>query len=98
MSQYIKNPPLGTPLNKHHPLSKVLKQAYLLNEQGGLLAWDHSRNGNNGTLVNGTTRVGEKLLFDGMDDYIEIPSLGIFGNTQGWTVERSLNRYLYQKP
>jgi len=35
MSQYIIKPPLGTPLNKHHPLSKGLVGAWLMNEGRG---------------------------------------------------------------
>lgn len=53
-------PPLGTPLNRNHPLSRGIVGAWLLNEGGGLKAFDSSYNHNHGTLTNGV--FGKKQL------------------------------------
>jgi hypothetical protein len=48
------------------------------NEGSGTVAYDSSGNNNNGNLVNGPTWVdgkfGKALSFDGVDDYVDIPS------------------------
>jgi len=47
-------------------------------EGSGNIAYDSSGNGNHGTLVNGPTwtsgKFGSALSFDGVDDYVEIPT------------------------
>jgi len=55
-----------------------------LDENGGLIAYDHSGNGNNGTLMNGAAwlaawdwhvKFGSSSVdFDGIDDYIYVPA------------------------
>lgn len=43
-------------------------------ETSGLTAQDSSNYGNHGTLINGPVWTGDgKLLFDGVDDYVEVP-------------------------
>lgn len=53
------------------------------NEGASTIAGDFSGNGNSGTLTNGPTwtngKFGKGLLFDGSDDYIQIPDAA-FGN------------------
>jgi len=54
-----------------------------LDESSGTVAHDSSGNGHNGTLKGGPTwvlgKVDGALLFDGVDDYVEIGSVGISG-------------------
>jgi len=50
---------------------------------------DLSGNGNNGTLVNGTIFSGGSMVFDGVDDYILIPTY-TFGNGD-WTLSVWVN-------
>ena len=49
-----------------------------LDDGSGTLAADSSGNGFNGTLVNGPAwvagRIGQGLSFDGVDDYVDVPS------------------------
>lgn len=67
-------PPLGTPLNRSHPLSLGLIHCWLMNEGGGIRAYDSAFSNTNGTLVNGPvfqkTAKGNSLFFDGSTDYV----------------------------
>ncbi len=55
-----------------------LVAAYAFSEGSGLATSDASGNGNNGVLINGpvwtTGKYDNGLLFDGVNDYVEIPS------------------------
>ena len=63
-------------MDPNHPLSVGCIGLWLLNETGGLSAYDLSGNNNHGTLTNGPTwtpgRSGQALKFDGVDDYVNI--------------------------
>ena len=73
-------PPLGIRQNPSHPLSYGLMGHWLMNEAGGLTAYDISGNGNHGTLTNGPTwtqgQFGPALSFDGLDDRVTLPDMG----------------------
>lgn len=50
---------------------------------------DISRNGNNGTLVNGVSAVGGAMVFDGVNDYVSVPYTSLLAPTSqitfgGW--------------
>lgn len=67
----VRQPPLGTPLNRSHPLSQGLIGCWLLNEGGGNLLIDSSL-GSNGTLTSCTRKVGilgNNVAFDGSTSY-----------------------------
>lgn len=65
-------PPLGTPLNRMHPLSRDLAGCWLLNEGSGTLATDTSLYWADGTLINGPTWENQSVLFDNANSqYIE---------------------------
>lgn len=76
-------PPVGTPLNKSHPLQRDLVGFWLMNEGAGSGITDISDNGNNGLLsgiVSGGSSTsgwkggvtGSSVLFDGVDDVVNI--------------------------
>ena len=60
----------------NHPRYRDLVGHWIMNESGGLTAYDISGNGNNGTLTNGPTwtqgQFGPALSFDGVDDFISV--------------------------
>ena len=62
-------------IDPDHPLSIGCVGLWLLNEAGGLSAYDLSGNNNHGTLTNQPTwtpgRFGQALSFDGVDDYVD---------------------------
>jgi hypothetical protein len=68
-------PPIGRQPNRNHPLMRGLVGWWLLNEGGGLKAYDLSGKGNHGTLTGGPTwaggRNGAALSLDGSDDYVD---------------------------
>jgi hypothetical protein len=89
--------------NRYVPLSPArggptdgLVGYWPLDEISGATAADISGNGNSGSMLNGLTAnstnnlgaVGNGLSFDGIDDYIEVPTNGIFNPTSvtvsGW--------------
>ena len=79
-------------MDSNHPLSIGCVGLWLLNETGGLSAYDLSGNDNHGTLTNGPTwasgRTGQALSFDGVDDYVNMgngSSLNVLSG-QGFTV------------
>ena len=55
--------------------------------QSGTTWYDLSGNGNDGTLINGTTFSGGSMVFDGVDDTISIPYNTIMDPTEGITLE-----------
>ena len=66
-------PPLGTQLDRSHPLGNPVA-AYFMLEGGGSKIYDLSGNGNTGSFVGNTAWVpgkfGSCLSFDGVGDYI----------------------------
>ncbi len=71
---------LGVFLSRHSRAEldiNSVKGAWLLDEGGDEIAKDTSRNGNDGTLMNGPKwvegRHGKALMFDGDGTYVEIP-------------------------
>lgn len=78
--------PLGTPLNRSHPLSQSLNVDFLLNEGGGMKSVDSVTN-KIGTLTNFAlsgsssnwlpSQKGTCLNFDGTNDYIAFPDSSI---------------------
>jgi len=73
----------GTRLNLAHPLAKGLVGCWLFNEGTGGRIFDLSMNGNHGTFVkmdNTSAWAGGGLLFDGVDDYIQISDISCGGN------------------
>lgn len=83
-NKWFTKPPVGTQLNKSHPLNRELVGYWLLNEKSGTVAYDISGNSNNGTLTNfalsGSTsnwsgsQMGGGLFCDGANDYVSIPT------------------------
>lgn len=66
----------GAALNRSHPLVRGLVGLWLFNEGAGSLLFDHTRNGNNGTISQATWdggRRGHALSFDGVNDYVVGP-------------------------
>jgi hypothetical protein len=43
----------------------------------GTIWYDKSGNNNNGTLTNGPTFSGGSIVFDGVDDYVEVPNFNV---------------------
>jgi hypothetical protein len=76
-------PSVGIPINWNHPITKGLIGCWLLNEKGGLVAYDIV-NRNDGTLtgvpVQSVGQYGRALLFDG-DDYVVVPNSAKYGVT-----------------
>lgn len=73
----IVKPPVGTILNRSHPLAKGLVGCWLMNERGGIRVNDLSGNGNHGTLTNMDPATdwimspdGPGLDFDGVNDTV----------------------------
>ena len=62
---------------------------WLFDEGSGDTAEDASKNGNDGTLMNGPEWVdgkfGEALSFDGVDDYVEVPASASFSYDKGYS-------------
>lgn len=69
----VWQPPVGTPINRSHPLSAGLIGFWPLNEGGGQKAFDYAFN-NNGGLANGAVYTknvkGSCVSFDGVDDIV----------------------------
>ena len=66
-------------LNMAHPLTRGLVGCWLLNDTGGLRAWDSSPYANHGLLTgfaDPVKRPFNGLQFDGTDDYVSVPNVG----------------------
>lgn len=84
----VIKPPFGQArLKQGHPLNQGLVGWWLMNEGGGLKAYDLSGKGNHGTLTNGPTwttgKRGPAISFDGTNNYINLgtavgPAAGSF--------------------
>jgi len=74
----IRKPPLGVRHNPSHPLSIGLVGHWIMNEGGGLTAYDISGKGNHGTLTSGPTwtagQFGPAISFDGSNDFVSVGS------------------------
>lgn len=75
----------GARLNMAHPLALGLIGCWLLNENGGLRAMDLSPYGNHG-ILQGPIRAFNGMLFDGVDDYVNLGSPAILGGMSTLTV------------
>ena len=82
---------------------------WLFDEGSGEVTKDYSGNGNDGTLVNGPAwtsgKFGQALQFDGVDDYVEIPTsplldpgLGDMTYTAWIKTDVEADLYLYHNP
>ena len=72
---------------------------WLLNEGSGTAAGDSSGNGNNGILTNGPVWNGSELLFDGVDDYVNLGALDVPGSAltlTGWVQTDNLTNCAFQ--
>jgi hypothetical protein len=87
-----EKPPLGVLPDPQHPLQKGIVGQWLMNEGGGITIYDLSGNKNHGTLTNmanpptassGWTagKLGKGLSFDGVNDYVSIPTAGVSKDT-----------------
>ena len=78
-------------MDSNHPLSVGCVGLWLLNEAGGLSAYDLSGNNNHGTLTNQPTwtsgRFGQALSFDGVNDYVDCGNKASLNPTEALTVE-----------
>ena len=101
-------PPLGTPLNRSHPLSKGLVYNGLLNEGGGRLAFDSTNNCNIPGALNGTGCVFKNSVRGNVIDNDGTGSTGVaIGNfsalnlstspmtVSAWVKHDVLNTYHY---
>ena len=71
-----QKPPPGTPWNLANEAGLPAPVgAWLLNDAGGLQAWDSSGNGNHGVLTNGPAWVPGGVTLDTADDRIDVPNI-----------------------
>lgn len=76
----------------HLPSNVDLAGHWPFNEGSGMIAYDHSKYGNHGTLVNMEEEdwvdgvVGKCLDFDGVNDYIKIPHSAELGSDVSRTI------------
>ena len=83
----------GRKINKAHPLAQGLIAYWRMDEGCGTVVNDYSENNKKGTLVNFDlsgnasnwcgSNTGSGVMFDGVNDYIEIPSNVAFDGTTG---------------
>jgi hypothetical protein len=84
MSEYILKPPVGTVLNKHHPLARGLSGAWIFNEGRGLYAYDSSGYNGIGTRMGGATFNNGNAVFDGaVGSYIKVPDADLYSAGTG---------------
>jgi len=95
MAKYFTKPPIGTPLNKAHPLNRGLVGYWSFGEGAGGKTQDLSGNGNHGTLtgiVQGETsgwaggKFGRALNFDGVNDYVDVGAFDVIDNASQATL------------
>jgi hypothetical protein len=92
--QYQLAPPLGTPLNRSHPLAQGLVGSWLMNEGGGQISFNSVGTGQlNGSLNSGAfykvAQRGQCISFDGTNDYISVTNPGLLnfvGQTNAFTI------------
>ena len=90
--KYFTQPPLGTQLDRTHPLNRGLVGYWPLSEGAGDRANDISGTGNNGVLTNGPVitggKFGSSVSFDGVNDSIIVPNHNSidFGANQDFTI------------
>jgi len=72
---------------------------FTFDEGQGMVAVDHSGNGNDGTIFGGAAfvpgRAGSALSFDGVDDYIEVPDSTSLHITNAVTLDFWMNAQTY---
>jgi hypothetical protein len=88
---YNYKPPIGSTLNKNHPLSSNMMAAYLFNEHSGNIALDISNNENHGVLKNGASFLNGMLFLDGVNDYVEVPDSPSLTTTNELTIVARIN-------
>jgi hypothetical protein len=85
-----------TVVNSNYP--SIVTSGLVLNLDAGFVSsypkggtgWsDLSGNGNNGTLINGPTFSGGSIVFDGVNDYVNLPS-----STNLWSGSFSINFFI----
>jgi hypothetical protein len=72
---------------------------WLLNEGAGTIASDSSNNGHNGTLTNNPVWNGNNLVFDGVNDYVNLGTLDVSGaklTLAGWVQADALENCAYR--
>src|SRR2546426_401633 len=73
----ILKPLFGAQLNASHPLAQGLQARWLMNENGGDVINDVTKNGNIGKLISSpvwvSQRNGPAILFSG-SNYIDVPN------------------------
>lgn len=76
MYQGTNQPPLGTPINKSHPLAQGLVGCWIFTEGGGQKSFDSMGLNPVGTLTNGAIfKVGQRgqcVSLDGVNDYVNV--------------------------
>lgn len=77
LSPYQK-PPIGTQLDRNHPLTKGLIGCWIMNERAGRRLTDYSGYNKHGTLINMANPWRESGLYFGggaVYDYVQLPSM-----------------------
>jgi hypothetical protein len=92
--QNIQKPPFGQAfLDRSDPINDGLVGFWLLNEDGGVTAYDLSGNNNHGTLVNNPAWVGGEnggaFSLDGVNDYLSLPQSSLYVGTT-WTISAAV--------
>jgi len=87
-ADYINKPLMGSQIDRSHPLSRSLVGCWFAD--GSNMAFDYTRNGNNGTFVGDTHNVpgakGYAWNFDGTGDYIDCGNNTNFNMTSAMTI------------
>lgn len=89
-------PPIGTPINKSHPLAQGLVGCFLFNEGGGQKALNSVLSNNTGgTLTNGAIyqvkQRGSCVSLDGTNDYVQLGSTTTFNLPSACTLSAWIN-------
>lgn len=96
---WTTKPPLGIPLDWSNTLNSGLTAFWLFNENSGDKVYDLSGNSNTGTFNNiafpstptsgwNPGILGPAVNFDGIDDYISVPSNPVFNSATGTIAAR----------
>lgn len=103
IAQQMMKPSLGDLVGgnyRQHPRYRGVVGHWIMNESGGLTAYDISGNGNHGTLTNGPVwtqgQFGPALSFDGVDDYVDAGTIPAFDSASqismaGWIYRSATN-------